>query len=80
MHFLAASRNGCWRAGAKSEGMLALAVGFDFAILRFEAVDVFPHGVEQELEMLRRHDDAGMDARPWHAGCDAREVDNKLGR
>ena len=79
MHLLPSARDG-WAAGAEAERMLALAVGFDLAILRFEAFDVFAHGVEQQLEMLRSHNNARMNARSWDAGRDAGEVNDKLGR
>lgn len=45
MHFFSAT-DWSWRAGAKAEGVFALPVGFNFAILRLETVDVFAHGVE----------------------------------
>ena len=81
MHLIAAirrSRNGRRTGRAKAKGMLALPVGLDLAVLRFEAFDVLAHRVEQKLEMLRRHDDPRVDARPWHARRYAGKVDDKL--
>jgi len=77
--YLFASTDGRWGAGVEAKRVLTLAVGLDLAILRLEAVDILPHRVEQELEMLRRHDNAGMDARSWHSGSYASKVNDKLG-
>jgi hypothetical protein len=78
MHFFSAACDGGWGAGAEAERVLALAIGFDFAILCFEAIDIFAHGIQQQLKMLRRHDDTCMDACARYAGRDTSEVYDKL--
>ena len=80
MHFFA-SRTGKlrWAAGAEAEGMFALTLGFDLAVLLFESLDVLAHGIQKLLEVHRGHDNARMNARAWHAGRHAREIENELG-
>ena len=70
-----------WRraaTGTEAKGMIALIIDTDLSILRFEAVEILSHCVQQELQMLRCHDDTREHAGARNTGRDTREVDDEL--
>ena len=80
MHLFASSARKLGRAaGAESEGVFALAFGFDLAVLLLEPLDVFAHGIQKLLEVHRSHNDARMNPGARNSGRDTREVENELG-
>jgi hypothetical protein len=80
MHFFATRAGKLGRAaGAESEGVFALAFGFDLAVLLLEPLDVFAHGIQKLLEVHRSHDNTRMNTRTRYAGRYAGEIENELG-
>ncbi len=59
---------------------LLLAVDDDLAVLLFELVDIIGQGMEKELGMLRRHNDACMHSRLGYTRQNACVVDDEFSR